>query len=566
MKRRDAEPLRKIKGRLKASSFYPCSSSLRLSVSALHFPSSLLAFIFVIVCASASFAHPLGNFTVNRYARIEVGSDRLRIHYVIDMAEIPTFQELQTMSASGSPSAAELDAYLQARVSQYANGLLLTVDGARLPLKPIAQKISTPAGMGGLSTLRIECDYEALLESGNTVRRLRFEDGNNQDRTGWREIVVTPVSGVAVFNSSAYGNGLTDEIKAYPQDMLTAPLNERAAELSFTRGSGPTGANALRTRDGRALVQTRDRFAELINVPEVTPLVALLGLLLAAALGAAHAFSPGHGKTVVGAYLIGSRGTPRHAAFLGLTVTATHTSSVFALGLITLFASHYINPEKLFPILTLASGAIVLSLGLSLFFRRLSMALAHPTHDHPHEHSHHPHTQAHQHSHDHSHQSHEHLHTHEHSHSHEHDHDSSLLHSHGGRAHTHLPPGADGNSITWRSLLALGVSGGLLPCPSALVVLLSAIAWQRVGYGLILIVAFSLGLASTLTGIGLAFVYVGKLMKLPARFSGLVRVLPVLSAFVIACVGAAICYEALTQSGFGLFIAEQNGLSRTLLR
>jgi ABC-type nickel/cobalt efflux system permease component RcnA len=115
-----------------------------------------------------------------------------------------------------------------------------------------------------------------------------------------------------------------------------------------------------------------------------------------------------------------------------------------------------------------------------------------------------------------------------------------------------LPPGADGSSITWKSLLALGVSGGLLPCPSALVVLLSAISLQRTGYGLLLVMAFSAGLAATLTGVGLMFLYAGRLLKRPASVQNhaLARILPVLSALVIACVGAVICYEAFVTSGF----------------
>lgn len=313
------------------------------------------------------------------------------------------------------------------------------------------------------------------------------------------------------------------------------------------------GATALRTRDGRAVEPSRDRLTELISVPELTPLAALLGLVFAAALGAFHALSPGHGKTVVGAYLVGSRGTAKHAAFLGLTVTITHTLGVFALGLVTLFASQYVVPEQLFPVLSFMSGAIVLVIGLSLFVSRLRVAFKYRTNDqtdqstftnlqaaetgdplqhdtlnetivdYTHNHEEQPPTKA-------------------------------FTHSHGGSAHTHVPPGADGSRVTWRSLLALGISGGLLPCPSALVVLLSAIALHRVGYGMILVVAFSVGLAATLTTIGLAFVYAGRWMKRPASVSGsrLVRVLPVISAFVIACVGAGICYEALAQAGYSV--------------
>ncbi|MGI9067938.1 MAG: sulfite exporter TauE/SafE family protein, partial [Pyrinomonadaceae bacterium] len=306
----------------------------------------------------------------------------------------------------------------------------------------------------------------------------------------------------------------------------------------------------LGTREGRPVEQSRDRLAELIAVPEITPMVALLGLLIAAGLGALHAFSPGHGKTVVGAYLIGSRGTARHAAFLGLTVTITHTLGVFALGMVTLLASQYILPERLYPIISLLSGAIVLGLGLSLFIARLRGALATATDAHTLElgHSQDEHLHGHTHEHDHEHAR-AHVHT---AHVHEHRDDPTLTHSHGGSAHSHLPPGADGTAVSLRSLLALGISGGLLPCPSALVVLLSAISLHRVGYGMFLVLAFSLGLACTLTGIGLAFVYAGRWIQGSAFSGRLVRILPVASAFIVACIGAAICYDALNQAGLNL--------------
>ncbi|HEX6623163.1 MAG TPA: sulfite exporter TauE/SafE family protein, partial [Pyrinomonadaceae bacterium] len=414
---------------------------------------------------------------------------------------------------------------------------------------------------------------------GGAARALRCEDTNHGGRVGWHEIEVRPGPGVAVFDSSAYGSGATDELNRYPENTSGAALNERAAALSFTRGAAPAGSAPLLDRDGQAVkTAARDRFAELIELPELTPGVALLALLAAAALGGLHALSPGHGKAVVGAYLVGSRGTARHAAFLGLTVTITHTSSVFALGLVTLFASQYVLPEQILPVLSLVSGAIVLALGLGLFVRRLRAALgASGHHHHGHDHSH-PHPPAHPHDqeHDHAH-AHQHDHTHAHSHEHEHEHDgahrhehghvhshrghageAAHVHSHGGRAHSHLPPGADDAPVTWRSLLALGVSGGLLPCPSALVVMLAAIATGRVAFGLLLIVAFSLGLAAVLTGIGLIFVYAGRWMKKTALGAGrLARVLPVVSAFVIACVGLALCYEALVQAGvdFGALVA-----------
>jgi len=494
--------------------------------------------------SSLVLAHPLGNFTINHFTRIEVSSDRVKLHGVIDMAEIPTFQELQKIDTDGDgqASTAELDAYGSYAANQLAGEMSLTVDGVRVPLSSVAKKVSLAPGAGGLETLRIELDLTGQFSAvdANPVRKLQFEDANYHDRIGWREIVVAPLSGTTIFNSSAFGNEISNELRSYPQDRLAAPLNERSVELSFTSGSVPAGVRPLMTRDGHpAPAPAHDRLAELIAVPRLTPGLVVLGLLFAIVLGAAHALSPGHGKTVVGAYLVGSRGTARHAAFLGLTVTITHTAGVFTLGVVTLLASKYVVPEKLFPILSLISGGIVVAIGSSLFMRRLRKALSigERTHD--------------GHSHDYDHANHQHL-----------DIDPNQPHSHGGRVHSHLPPGADGSPITWKSLLALGVSGGILPCPSALVVLLAATSLHRVGYGLLLVLAFSLGLAGLLTGVGLAFVYAGRLLKSAGTLGGLSRVLPIASAFVITCAGLVITYQALGQAGVDLISIGSGFISR----
>jgi ABC-type nickel/cobalt efflux system permease component RcnA len=476
-------------------------------------------------------AHPLGNFTVNQFTRLEIGATRVRVHFVVDMAEIPTFQEALYLDADGDgkTTQTELDAYVERAARTYADGLPLTIDGARVPLTLAAHSISLPPGMANLPTLRIVCDYDgALPDSAMKTRRLRFADTNFSERVGWRELVVAPAAGVQVFNSTAVGTGISDELRAYPNDKLTAPLDERTAELAFTNGPAPAGSRPLLTREGRPLEPpARDRFAELIQVKQLTFGVALLGLLFAAVLGGFHAMSPGHGKTVVAAYLIGSRGTAKHAVFLGLTVTITHTAGIFALGLVTLFATKYILPERLYPILNFISGALIVLIGFSLFARRLGASFGIAPHEHTDDH--------------------------DHTHDEEHPAGSLLTHSHGGSTHTHMPPGVDGTRVTWRSLLALGISGGLLPCPSALVVLLSAITLHRVGYGLLLVVAFSIGLASVLTGIGLLFVYARRWVARPLASAGtLVRVLPVLSAFVITCAGLVICYEAAGQAGYSL--------------
>jgi ABC-type nickel/cobalt efflux system permease component RcnA len=482
---------------------------------------SILIFVLIPAFAADTLAHPLGNFTVNQYSRIEAGSSRISIRQVVDLAEIPTFQESGRIDTDkdGVMSEPELNAYVERIRPGYIANLGLYLNNGPLDLKAVKSNAALTAGAGNLQTLKVTWDLEAAAAPGEGAQ-VRFENKNYADRTGWNEIVVAGAGGVNIYNSSAYGSGITDELRSYPQENLSATLSERRAEFSYAAGTIPAGANPLQTRDGRiAKTVERDRLAELIAVPEITLPIALFGLLLAFGLGAMHAMSPGHGKTVVGAYLVGSKGTVKHALFLGLTVTITHTIGVFALGLITLFASNYVLPERLMPFLNFVSGLLVFFIGITLFKDRLFGALGWKREAHGHSHDH-----------DHEHENGEHTHTHD-----------GLTHTHGGSTHTHLPP-AD---ISWKSLLALGISGGLLPCPSALVLMLSAISLGRTGYGLILTLVFSFGLAATLTGVGLVFLYVGKAFGGSLSGSRLVRAVPVLSALVIAFLGAVICYNSL---------------------
>jgi nickel/cobalt exporter len=286
------------------------------------------------------------------------------------------------------------------------------------------------------------------------------------------------------------------------------------------------------------LDRANSAFADLANGGELTPAFILFALGVAIVLGAAHALQPGHGKTIVAAYLVGSRGTAKHALFLGATVTATHTAGVYALGVVTLFLSQYVVPERLYPILEIVSGLLVVGIGVWLFGQRLLAAFGvRNAHAHAHPHHEHAHDDGHAHSH-----------AGRHAHSH-----AELttvepeVHSHGGgRAHSHAP-GA-GEPVSWKSLLALGVSGGLLPCPEALMVLLITIAAHRVLFGMLLIVAFSTGLAGVLVAFGLLLVYARGFFGRVNLSSGLVpRLLPVASALVIVIAGGVITAQALPQ-------------------
>lgn len=482
----------------------------------------------LLLLSAFAMGHPLGNFTINHYARLSSGTERALIRYVVDMAEIPTFQEAKRIDANGDGtlSQEELDAYLERVAPDYISGLRLTADDRAIELRLKERSIRLVPGQANLPTMRLVFDLEA--DAGAAAVRWRFENNNHRDRAGWYELSVTPLTGAAVYDSTIYGDPLTDELRAYPEDLLQAPLGERKGEWSVASGLAPAGSRPLLLRDGKSAPAARDRFTELILAPQLSLGVALMGLLAAFFLGSAHALTPGHSKAIVGAYLIGARGTIKHAAFLGLTVTITHVSSAYALSLL-LIGFNLVAPEQLQIIPSLISSLLVIVLGLTLFARRLR-SLFSPSHHH-HDHHHHGHAHDHEHGQDGD----------DAAHAHRHD--------HGGGEHSHLPPGADGTPVTWRSLLALGVSGGLLPCPSAILVVLAANALGRDLYGLLLVTAFSLGLAGVLTGIGVIFIKAGDYLKLSPRAGRLARALPVASAAFIAAIGLVMLSQALDQAG-----------------
>ena len=517
----------------------------------------VLAFIFLAVAARAPepvAAHPLGNFSVNTYSCIELGSLGLSVRYVVDMAEIPAFQEQSRIDGDGNGTLtpAEQSVYLEAQAAALLAKLRLEVNGRATPLQLVEHHLEFPAGQGGLKTLRLTLLAQAALE-GTSGWSVAFYDDNYPDRLGWREIVVRPGEDVHLITSTVSTEDASGELREYPEELLQSPMAVRQATFHFTpivAVDRRTGVTMEAAPAGNALPAPgfgQDHFAELITAPIVGPAGLVVALLLALGWGALHAFSPGHGKTIVAAYLVGTRGTARHALFLGLTTTTTHTVGVFALGFIVLMASQFILPEQLYPWLGVASGILVVAIGLSLLrqrlrsfrkyepaARRLQFPELHhhssPGQDHEHEHH-----DGHSHSHDHDP-------THHHS---SHDHD----HHHG---HSHLPPGGDGAEVTWRSLAALGISGGLVPCPSALVMMLGAIALGRVGLGLVLIVAFSVGLAGVLTAVGLAMVYAGRLFESMPGGAGrgaIIRLVSAGSALMITLTGVVITAKALLDTG-----------------
>jgi nickel/cobalt exporter len=256
-----------------------------------------------------------------------------------------------------------------------------------------------------------------------------------------------------------------------------------------------------------------DALTRLLHQQQLTPWMIAAAIGIAFVLGAAHALTPGHGKTIVAAYLVGSRGTLKHAAFLGAMVTFTHTVSVFLLGLATLFLFQYVVPQKVTQVLGAISGLSIVAIGGWMLYKRLRRASHTHQHDHAHEHHHHHHP---------------HDHGDEHTHSHEHSH----VHSHGPGGHTHMP-----DEISWSGLVALGASGGLVPCESALVLLLTAIALRRVGLGLVLLISFSLGLALVLMAIGVLVIYAKNLLPSSTGGNPFFRWMPVASAAIVMLLG-----------------------------
>ena len=516
----------------------------------------LVSFVFV----PSAFAHPLGNFTVNQYAGLHIRRDSVTIDYVMDMAEIPTFQEIELLDANGNrqPDAAETAGYPSVRCASLLPSLNLSMNNKPAALSLVSSSVEFPTGVGGLPTMRLSCEFQAAVESNNDSMALSFANKVFADRLGWQEIVVIP-DGVTVkgdYSSTSLSNRLTE----YPQDLLTSPPEQRDVRVEITSLGVTPQHESSPVVEKSAPASRDDAFTRLILLEEFTLPTLFLALAISFVWGAMHALTPGHGKTIVGAYLVGSRGTMKHAVYLGLTTTITHTLGVFALGLVTLFAAQYIVPEALYPWMTLLSGLFVVGIGVNLFASRFKSSgmrlpglkanvsarsftpLLESSHVEGHVHSHKyvlnasspPH-----HVHAHEHGAHPHVHRHE-----DHDHHPHG-HSHAHGEHSHTPP----EQITWRSLLALGVSGGLVPCPSALVVLLGAIALNKIGLGLLLVLAFSLGLAATLTAIGMLFLYAGRLFERFPSQARVIRFVPVFSALFVSAVGAAITWKALGEMG-----------------
>ncbi len=512
----------------------------------------------LLAVAQLSSAHPLGNFSISHYTAIRIEPTAIVLRYLLDMAEIPTFQEIQDTQIVPQAEHPSLAAYLAHKVEALQDGLILELNGRRLPMQAETSEVIFPPGAGGLPTLRLGILYRAVLAEDTlaNANELRYRDLNFSGRAGWKEIVATADQGIALASSSVAEQDRSRQLTDYPTDLLNSPPQELEARVVFAPPARPSAVAAIgarhaegpgsvppsRTATPEVQARTapvrlevnrqmtpRSSFTELVATKQLGFGVVLLAIVVAAGLGAFHALEPGHGKTVVAAYLVGSRGTAWHALILGLIVTGSHTAGVYLLGVVTLFASRYVVPEQLYPWLAVISGLTIAALGFSLFLRRY----AGPAHLHTHDHAH-----GHSHQHRHPNPSEPHPHAH---HAH-----SGPFHSHGGQPHDHRTAA----TVSLRELVALGVTGGIVPCPAALVVLLSALSLHRVGFGLLLIVAFSVGLAAVLIAIGILMVYARRFMS---RFQGegavITHWLPLTSAAVITAFGVAIVVQAFVAAG-----------------
>ena len=441
--------------------------------------SALAGLLLPALFAGPAAAHPLGNFTVNHYNGLVVTPGGIGNLAVVDLAELPTLQADPDVDAG----------YAGRRCAALAAAQRLVVAGTAVPWRVTEAGFAYAPGLGGLRTSRLTCRLTAAVVASGPVE---FTDAFEQDRIGWREISAAG-DGVRLSNSSVPAASVSDQLRTYPEDLLSDPLDQRTATFTVSAGGPATGGSGTLPGGlgaggpvGGAFAALDRTFTGLIGADALTLPLGLLAVGLAVVLGAGHALIPGHGKTVMAAYLAGRRGRPRDAVVVGATVTATHTAGVLVVGL-ALTAFTTLAGETVLSWLGVASGALIAVIGVRLL---LNARRPVPRHGHGHGHS-------------------------------------------GKRA----------------GLVGLGVAGGLVPSPSALIVLLGAIALGRTWFGVALVTAYGAGMAATLTVTGLLLVkLVDRLerraaagRRLAARVSGLA---PLGTAAMVVLLGAGLAVRS----------------------
>ena len=566
----------------------------------------------------AASAHPLGNATVNHYDGLTLTGDRVSDFAVEDIAEIPTFQRKVIVDANhdGVLSVAEMAAYSVKQCASLAAGDHLTVAGNPVAWQVLSTSYSERPGAIDLKIGRLVCQLQAKanLSGGATVA---LNDGWDGDGIGWHEITAV-ATGVSLKNSPVPAASISDQLLHYPINLLTSPLTVRSTSLDVTAGAGGSTYAKVKSLPVagffvRELSKATTGFNNMLDRKNLGVGIGILAVVLSMLLGAGHAFLPGHGKTVMAAYLVGKRGRLRDVVTVGATVTVTHTAGVLILGLLITLGAQFATVVVLQD-LAVISGGTVAFVGAALLasalrrrraeqasvenhLARLEVdtlaveealvhqdrsetsartlvlhgsstegmitALAEPHshdahshgshgHDHPHPHPHDDQA-AHAHGHDHPHDDHA---AHDHPHPHDdHDHAAGAVHSHGwGKAHSHAPATAAGPAFSRGGLIGLGAAGGLVPSPSALVVLLAAVTAGRTYFGIGLVLAYGLGMALALCVAGLLVVRLqDRLTRMLAgrkiaRLGWVASALPILTASLVLIVGLGLMAKAISGS------------------
>ncbi|WP_406127906.1 nickel transporter [Streptomyces canus] len=527
--------------------------------------------------SSSASAHPLGNFTVNRYDGLVAGSGALRVDHVEDLAEIPATQAKPDIEKLG------MTEWAAQRCRTAAEGGKVTVDGRTVALTVRSSHARVRPGQAGLDTLRVECRLTAPLPEDATVS-LGFHSAGTDSGPGWREITARG-DRTTLTKSDVPTKSVSDELTTYPQELLSSPADTVTASLRVRPGGPALTGEQSDAPAASVLPRGADRWTRaldsLVARHDLTVGFAALALLIAVVLGAMHALAPGHGKTLMAAVAAARGGKARMKDVLPLaaSVTVTHTLGVVALGLLVTAGSA--AAPSVIAWLGIASGVLVTTAGVTLLRRALRTRAHRHGHGHPHDHGHdHGHDHAHTHdagepeerslvlvaahtetapatagaqprthahtpghTHDHPHGP-GHTHDHDHPHTHPHPHSHAVEHTHGGFTHTHAV------APTLRGTILLGFAGGLVPSPSAVVVLVGAAALGQAWFGLLLVVAYGVGLALTLTAAGFAVVRLGsgvtRLLDRRPRLAAspmtalVRRTAPLMSAFVVVALGAGL--------------------------
>lgn len=509
----------------------------------------------LLAAAGVALAHPLGNFSVNVHSALTLHPDRVELAAVVDSAEIPTRQarpELDT-DDDGELGEQELAAAAGPRCSALAEQLTATVADEPLSLEVVSGTLVTEEGAAGLPTLRLACDLTAPADLASPTT-LTYREAAGEGRVGWHEVTATG-DGVELVDPPVDSVSISDELREYPEELLQSPLDVREVTLQTRPGRGGGAADALgidTSDEGNVLtrlVTAGDRLLQdTIGREDLTLVVGGLAVLLAMLLGAGHAALPGHGKTVMAAYLAGRRGTRTDALIVGATVTITHTAGVLLLGLL-LSVGSAVAGEVILQRLGLLSGVLIAGIGVSMLrdaLRGRRTDAGHAHHHHGPGHGHHTHG-----AHDHA--------DHDHGDG-DHDHPTSDQAVATGAvvatATVRQPEPTDAARVpdprfSRRGLIGMAMAGGLVPSPSALVVLLGSVALGRTLLGVSLVLAYGVGMAGTLTAVGLLLVRLrdrfeqvqrGRVGQLAARVGA---VLPALTAVLVLVVGIGLAARSL---------------------